>query len=487
MGLGLSSNAQRSDVPNPYEVLDEMPGAFDFVEYSAPLDVDEARTDASLFAQMLKRRADVPLLYHPVHVNLYGPVVESAERLALLAKHVSAVGSPWVSNDVAWWHCEGAPLPGYLYLTPPLNAQGLENAIAHAQTVAAAAPVPLLLENPVVMTARGDWHVLDFMERLSTATGCGLLLDVGHLFSHQLARGRGLMHGLDAFAFERVVELHIAGGVVTSRGGRAVYVDDHPQPIRDEVWALLEAVLPKCTGLKALTYEGDGHPKPVAKATLRRLRALMPATHHHAEAPRPGPPAHLDASGLASAWQVFTEVHRAHCPDDPEGATAELDYRLAVIAQTLDAAVPLTRLAIAASRDALTRFVATDEVRDWFEHGNREFADVFVAWSMRALREPALRRAEALVSLEAWARHTARRLTHGASMPAVFPVCLTDALHAAKALPRHLGARAAWSAFGFESTGLEGLLQAAARATPGPSAVTLTRVGARIEINEPVT
>ncbi len=488
LGLGLSSNAQTNDLPAPYRLLEEVPGAFDFLEYSAPLDVDAASREATLFATMLNRKATVPLLYHPVHMNLWGPKVESAERLALLARHLSEVESPWVSNDVGWWHCEGLALPGYLYLTPPLNAEGLQQVAVHARVVRDAMPVPLLLENPVVMTARGDWHVLDFMERLAKATACDLLLDVGHLFSHQLARGLELTAGLADFDFSRVAEVHIAGGVVTQRGGRGLYVDDHPQPIRDEVWSLLEYLLPKCTRLRALTYEGDGHPMAVAKLNLRRLRSLLPGGAHVEQPVRPeGLEGPISPSPL-STWSLFDDVHRGRCPEDPVGAEAELNYRLAVIAQTLDAVIPLTRLAVAPTRSALATFVGSAEFRAWFEQGTLELTDVFTAWAMRRLRDPELVGAEALVSLEIWARQTGRRLAPGASMTATFAVCLSDALHAAKALPRHLSSRAWWSTVALESSGLSsGLLQAARRATPGPWPLTLRRIGARIEISEAVS
>ncbi len=480
LGLGLSSNAQVGDVPNPYRLLDEVPGAFDFVEYSAPLDFEQATREASLLPEMLERRASTPLLYHPVHVNLWGPKLESAQRLSLLDAHLRAVGSPWVSNDVGWWHTEGSVMPGYLYLSPPLDAKGLENAVAHALAVRDGVSVPMLLENPVVMTARGPWHVLDFMERLSTSTGCDLLLDVGHLFSHQLARGLAVTEGLDSFPFERVVEVHLAGGVVTSRGPRQVYVDDHPQPIRDEVWALLEWVLPRCTRLRALTYEGDGHPAAVAKLNLRRLRALLPTAN--TEVVSRAAVSSSVAAGLETAWQLFDDVHRAKCDEDPVGAIAELDYRLAVMVQTLDAAVPLTRVAVAATREAMARFAASDALREWFANGTREFTEVFVAWALREAR--LMPGAEALVSLEAWAQQTARRLANGTAMNATFPVCLSEALHASRALQRHLGARAWWSNAGLEWSGLDGLWQAARRSSPGPWLVTLRRNGARIEITE---
>src|SRR5215217_4978879 len=90
-GLGLSSNLSASDQPHPYRLLEESPGLFDYVEYSAPLSLEEARAQASLFPEMWERREQVPVLFHPVHLNLYGPTFESAAALAALDAHAHAV------------------------------------------------------------------------------------------------------------------------------------------------------------------------------------------------------------------------------------------------------------------------------------------------------------------------------------------------------------------------------------------------------------
>ncbi|PZR15533.1 MAG: hypothetical protein DI536_08780 [Archangium gephyra] len=457
LGLGLSSNAQTADFPRPYALLDAQPGLYDYVEYSAPLDIDVARAEATLFPEMEKRRADVPLVYHPVHINLWGPELEDAERLAACAAHVEAVGSPWVSNDVGWWHHRGQALPGYLYLSPPLSAEGVEQCVAHAVHVKNAMPVPMLLENPTVMTARGALHVLDFMEKLSTASACDVLLDVGHLFSHQLARGLSLTEGLDSFPWERVRQLHIAGGVVKGQ----TYLDDHPQPIRDEVWALFADVLKRCSRLCAVTYEGDGHPDVVAVANLKKLRGLhLPSPRALAEGQARAPELPSTALTATGVWALLDQTLREPSP--------ELDFRLTVLAEALDREVPISRRAVAPSADQLRHY----PLREWLEHGARPLADHFLAWAMKESRRPELAGADALVSLELWARTTharAQRATPG-PVDATFPMNLTEALHAFHALSRH-------------DAGWDGLLQCARRATPGPWRLRLSARGASVHID----
>lgn len=457
LGLGLSSNAQTSDVPRPYALLDLEPALFDYVEYSAPLDVAEARRDASLFATMESRRATTPLLYHPVHLNLWGPELESEERLRLLDAHATAVGSPWVSNDVGWWHHGGVPFPGYLYVSPTLDGEGLARAVEHVLHVRKALTVPLLIENPVVMTPRGSMHVAEFMTKLHEATGCPLLLDVGHLVSHQLARGLSLLEGLDALPWNSVAQLHIAGGVISGK----FYADDHTQPIRDEVWTTFDEVRKRCTQLCAVTYEGDGHPEPVALRTLKRLR---PTITRGSEQELPSPSGKgVGVENQPSLWELFRALHK----EDGD----ELQYRLAVLADQLDAEVPLARLAVTPTLQSLREFIASDHFENHFKSG-RALADAFLTWA--AMKARALPGADALVSLEIWARTTARSKTE-----ATFAVDLTEALHAATALKRHLRARELISAEAWE-----GLLHCARRAPPRAWKVKLTVTPRGVRISE---
>lgn len=315
-GLGLSSNLGERDLPHPYRLLDAQPKLFDFVEYSAPLELERARSEAALFPELWRRKADVPVLFHPVHLNLFGPTLESSERLSALDAHARAVGSAWVGNDVAWWHTGEEAFPGYLYLSPPLHRASVEPCVTHALHIQGALSMPLALENPAVIARRGDWHVLDFMAALHARTRLPLVLDMGHLWSHQLSAGLPASAGFDGFPFDQVIEIHIAGGVVTGKGARRFYADDHTQPIREELFELLADVLPRCTGLRALTYEGDGHPPEIAARMLRRLRSMLGG-------PRPDFVPHAPASAGAVDVKVGTAELLAQAYAVPLGGGAD--------------------------------------------------------------------------------------------------------------------------------------------------------------------
>jgi uncharacterized protein (UPF0276 family) len=481
-GLGLSSNLSVHDVPQPWALLEACPGLFDVVEYSAPLDIAQARREASLFPVLWEARERVPVLFHPVHLNLYGPELERTEALAALDAHARAVNSSWVGNDVGWWHQRGQPLPGYLYLPPPLTAEGLADAVAHAHHVQSHLSVPLVLENPVAVWRRGSMHVLDFMAELHQRTGCPLLLDVGHLLSAQLAAGLSLAQGLDDFPLAAVVEVHIAGGVVT-RGetGRGFYADDHTQPVREELFALLAALLPKLSSLRALVFEGDGHPADIAARTLRRLRALWPVRSGAVLSWRRAAPPSPTCLGASAPWTLFDAAYGQSpvTAEDREGLAADRSFRLAVLADALDQHWPLSRLVLAGTRERLEAFASSPQFRSHFEQGT-PLAPAFGAWGrgvVRACPEPA---GLGALAFDTWAQQVA-----GGSGRGTFPVDLAEALFAARALRRHLGTRA-WATGVVETSGLEGLAQVVARAPAEPWAVHAVWEAGRLGVHSDV-
>ena len=439
---------------------------------------------------MWSRREALPVLFHPVHLNLYGPALESLESLVALETHAREVGSAWVGNDVAWWHGEGEPFPGYLFIPPPFSDAGVEDCVRHALHVQSHLSMPLVLENPAVMCRRGPLHVLDFMAALHRQTGCPLLLDVGHLLSYQLCAGLGAGAGFERFPFEAVVEVHVAGGVITARQGRRFYVDDHTQPIGEELFALLADIIPRCLNLKALTYEGDGHPDGLADRMLARLRPF---------APRPSPPLRwvtpeTVAQGQlrTDPWALFEEAYGGgDAADDPEGLEVERDFRLAVIAEQLDSRWPLSRLFVAPDRAALHGFTASEAFRDVFEGRTHTLQTAFARFARGKVREmPEL---AAVLAFETWAQQLARQDATRSPLPlppglelcagvsgGTFAQDLDELLLAKTALRRHLSQRA-WGSGVLETSGLSVLRDLARRAPPGPWPVAVRWRGSILE------
>jgi hypothetical protein len=194
------------------------------------------------------------------------------------------------------------------------------------------------------------------------------------LLSFQLTAGLAKETGLDGFPLERVAEIHIAGGLVASRGERTVYFDAHAEPVREELFELLALVLPRCTTLRAVTYEADGHTDEVAAANLARLRALIPKQTRDTisfdfQEREPV------AAPSEDAWRLAREAHTGEGPDF-QAAALEAEYRLAIIAQQIDPTAP----DLLAPR--LAEFARAPELLEGFRIG-RPLRESFALWAMR--------------------------------------------------------------------------------------------------------
>ena len=67
----------------------------------------------------------------------------------------------------------------------------------------------------------------------------------------------------------------MAGGELGESAGGGVDIDMHESTILDEVWAMLEAMLPLLPNVKALCYECEGMDHDTVMAGLERLRTLV--------------------------------------------------------------------------------------------------------------------------------------------------------------------------------------------------------------------
>ena len=82
---------------------------------------------------------------------------------------------------------------------------------------------------------------------------------------------------LDGFPLDRIIEIHVAGGVERDHEGFAYIDDTHaPQPLPD-TWEILDYVLPRATRLRALVYECERNAPDEVLDNFERLRALVPS------------------------------------------------------------------------------------------------------------------------------------------------------------------------------------------------------------------
>lgn len=161
----------------------------------------------------------------------------------------------WLCGDAGTWHFGRRDRAHMLLLPPILTAQTASSIARGVARLREATGYEVLPENPPGTAFVGDLHLLDFFSRVAREADTGLLLDVAHLAMYQHVTGRAPTDGLDAFDFDRVVEVHVAGGTVRDVAGFSVIDDSHSTMVLDATWAIFDVVAKRAKNLKAVVFE----------------------------------------------------------------------------------------------------------------------------------------------------------------------------------------------------------------------------------------
>ena len=100
----------------------------------------------------------------------------------------------------------------------------------------------------------GELSLGEFFTNLVKETGCGIVLDVSHVYSYAIYKNIEPLEVLNSLPLEKALEIHIAGGS-THPNHTWRYRDTHAEHILDDVLILLKNSIPLCKNLKAITYE----------------------------------------------------------------------------------------------------------------------------------------------------------------------------------------------------------------------------------------
>lgn len=186
----------------------------------------------------------------------------------------SRVGSPWVSSHLDYYTAgerearllHDAPLPRIS------EQEGLDRLCRAAEAVQQLVPVPLILENVPNRWENGRLlgATPEFVRKVLSATGCGLLLDLAHARISAEVLHVDVHDYLVSLPLDLVVEIHVSG----PRKEQGFLRDRHDRLARED-YRLLEWVLRRCSP-RAITLE---YWKDVGQAgvQLRRLRRIIEA------------------------------------------------------------------------------------------------------------------------------------------------------------------------------------------------------------------
>ena len=214
--------------------------------------------------------------YHFLDINLDEPEDLDPEWLAGVHAVCEQLRPAWLCGDAGLWHF-GRRDRGHMLLLPPvLIAEAVAPMAEGIVALRDAIGLEVLPENPPGTAFVGDLHLLEFFARVAEAADTGLLLDCAHLAMYQRLTGRAPLDGLDHLPWERVIELHVAGGSEREQDGFAWVEDEHGPALLPDTWAIAQAALRRASNLRAVVVECERNPIPAVLPLFARVAAELP-------------------------------------------------------------------------------------------------------------------------------------------------------------------------------------------------------------------
>jgi len=206
-------------------------------------------------ARLADLRALFPLIPHGLEMSIGTPGNVDRDYLDALARLVATVDAPYFSDHLCFTRAGGVSLGS---LTPLPRSTDLARELGRkAQQVQSAVGVPLILENITYhMDVKTGMSEAEFIAEFCEHCDCGLLLDVTNLFTNATNHGFDAGRFLDEIPTERVVQVHLAGGVT----GHGALLDTHSAAVPEPVWALLDELLSRTTIRGALIERDEDFP-----------------------------------------------------------------------------------------------------------------------------------------------------------------------------------------------------------------------------------
>ncbi len=288
-GLGLSVDVHAPDLASLRRSLQERQVPLAYLEVF--------RTTSMALASTRKEAGDGLLTYHGEGLWVTQPEMADStafrQEISEAAEQLIILQSAWLNHE-----CATKYLAGYHYGTylPPLYTPLSANVVAdntrliqrlldqQCRLANGSTPLVLLEMPPLTYFVAGTMSIPRFFQVVSEQAPCGLVLDVGHLWTvfrysgahRTMSLTRFIGAFLNEFPMDRVVEIHVAGLAVhesdralasrlvgdLSDDALPAWVDAHSAPIPTVLFEMLDQILchPQLTSLKGLALEVDTKP-----------------------------------------------------------------------------------------------------------------------------------------------------------------------------------------------------------------------------------
>lgn len=236
------------------------------------------------------RERGVTVVPHGVSLGLGGADRPDAGRLAALAELAGALGSPLVTEHIAFVRA-GGPLTasprleaGHL-LPVPRTRDALDVLCENIRVAQDALPVPLAVENIAALFSWPGEEMTEgqFLYDLADRTGVRLLIDVANLHTNHVNRGEDPAEALAELPLEAIAYVHVAGGF--QRDG--VWHDSHAHPVPRPVLDILTDLASRVRPPGVLLERDENFPQPAELE--RELTAIGEAVAKGGAPARPTP------------------------------------------------------------------------------------------------------------------------------------------------------------------------------------------------------
>ncbi|HAX75870.1 MAG TPA: hypothetical protein DCY88_08540 [Cyanobacteria bacterium UBA11372] len=174
----------------------------------------------------------------------------SDKFISKVNKALSIIKPIFISEDLSQFKIAPTSIDtSPLLLTGETKKYCVDSLIKIKETV----EVPFLLENPPISFMIGEQDFLTWFSDCLDLSNSYCLLDIGHLLSWENIVGESVIIRLKDFPLDRVVQIHLAQGMVdyTSK----YYADLHGEPYSERLYEILLYLLNNCPNLKAVALE----------------------------------------------------------------------------------------------------------------------------------------------------------------------------------------------------------------------------------------
>jgi uncharacterized protein (UPF0276 family) len=196
-----------------------------------------------------------PKVVHGVSNPVGGSVPPDPVRLGLLSGIVESFGSDLVSEHLSFARVAstGRSFSTGFMLPPRQTNEGVGAAARSVRAMAETVPVAFAIENGVsyLKPRRDEMTDGEFVSAVAEEADVGILLDLHNAYTNEYNGRDSMARFVEALPLERVVEIHVAGGLPHGH----YWLDAHSGAMPDAVFSFARELVGSLPHLRVINFE----------------------------------------------------------------------------------------------------------------------------------------------------------------------------------------------------------------------------------------